>query len=226
MGTTRWMLVLGLGLVGVGLAPHEVQACGNGVEERLNEIVTNLAKAERDVNQGRPLQAGRTVLATYPNLRKLKPARNGPSDRAMRTMALAIVRTEAKLDLKPGFSGATQEQRAGNLVWAQRMLRAFSQRSGRDAAAETAYAEAIALSPARRAEAMRILTRLSRADLLTSPQGYATLSRLYEPVEEPGTPAFLHAARITLNLGRQRLADDRCRRMAGEAQTICMPLES
>ncbi|MEM6790695.1 MAG: hypothetical protein AAF715_24465 [Myxococcota bacterium] len=205
--------------IGVAMAmpAPPAKACLNGVDRRLNEAVARVSAAEDDVSEGRPRLAAQRVLNVYPHLRRQRPEVNRVADRALRVMALAVVRTRGTVDGGRRFPGDTPELRDHNIVWAQRILRGFARRAPKDAAAQTGYAEALALRPERQAEALRLLTRLSTRDLVSSAHGYAALAELLRPPKpKANTPFFLVAARASLALPRRTLAGARCRRMAGE----------
>jgi len=217
------MVLVGLAVVismAATAASGVASACGNGTERRLNLLVAAIAKAERDVSEGRPRLAAQAVLNGYPRIRGQVIGRNPVADRALRVMARAVVRTGGAIDARRRFPGATDEERRKNARWARQVLRGFVNRNPKDAAARTDYAEALARMPERGAEAERLLSALAKQDLVSSAQGYAALAKLRRKVDLD-KPSFIVAPARAVKEARARLADVRCRRMAIDEEVVC-----
>lgn len=212
-------LALASTLVLATLATSPARACENGVERRLQETVVAVARAEQLVDDGKPLLAAQTVLNTYPDLKRFALGRRPLTDRALRVMARAVTRTGGALDAGHRFPGATEQQRADNLAWAQRVLEGFVARDRKDAVAETDLAEMLARRPDARGRALRILTRLAQEDRVASEHGYAALVQLHRDAGEGKRALFAHPLRA-LHAGEAALAEARCRRLAVD-EAVC-----
>jgi hypothetical protein len=200
----------------------DVHACGNPVRLRTNERVGTVATAERQVAEGQPLLAAQRVLNEFPTIRETRLGVDLVSDRALRVMARAVVRTRATLDAGKRFAGASDAQRAANLKWAVYVLHAVASQNPKDSAASTDLGEALALVPERRDEARRLLSKLAAKDLVASAQGYAALASLYRD-DGKDKPAFIQHPARTLAQARLALAEARCRRMAVDDEAVCGP---
>lgn len=216
-------MTLGMALLmalGATAASDEAAACGNGVERRLHDHVMAIAKAEKDVADGKPRLAAMQVLNRYPTIRTQAIGRNTVADRALRVMARAVVRTGGGIDAGDRFPGSTDAERKTNLNWAIRVHHAFVNHDPADASAKADYGEALARIPERHAEARRVLSELSAGDLIGSAQAYAALAELRRQAGDGKLP-FIAAPQRALESARAKLAEARCRRMAIDDEKIC-----
>ena len=97
-----------------------------------------VAKAEKDVSEGKSRLAAQGVLNRYPRIRTQTIGRNTVADRALRVMARAVVRTGGGIDGGARFPGSTDAERKENLNWALRVLHAFVNNNPADASAKAA----------------------------------------------------------------------------------------
>ncbi|HHH30104.1 MAG TPA: hypothetical protein ENK57_17415 [Polyangiaceae bacterium] len=206
--------------LGATAASDDAAACGNGVERRLHEHVMAIAKAERDVDAGKPRLAAKHVLNRYPQIRSQAIGRNGVADRALRVMARAVVRTGGGIDGGTRFPGSTDAECKENLNWALRVLHGFVNHNPVDAGAKADYGEALARVPERHVEARRVLSELAAKDLIGSAHAYAALAGLRRQAGEGKLP-FIAAPQRVLESARAKLAEARCRRMAVDDETVC-----
>jgi hypothetical protein len=178
-------LVLGL-LVAWGLAgaPREAGACINGVEleiERFNESPTGqIFLAERDLQNGHETWAAAKVRGVFPNVRSLDASAVPLALRAQRVYALAIVRTEGKLDAGEGWAPW------GNAEWALETLRALEEKKPNNPAVEADLAEAQITLLRTRGEGVRVLEALDAKDLLGSAYAYRALARARKVAGDDG----------------------------------------
>lgn len=206
--------------LGATTSSDESAACGNGVERRLREHVMAVAKAEKDVSEGKSRLAAQGVLNRYPRIRTQTIGRNTVADRALRVMARAVVRTGGGIDGGARFPGSTDAERKENLNWALRVLHAFVNNNPADASAKADYGEGLARVPERHAEARRVLSELSSKDLIGSAHAYAALADLRRQAGDGKLP-FIAAPQRALQSARAKLAEARCRRMAVDDETVC-----
>src|SRR5262249_41721054 len=92
-------------------------------------------------------------------------------------VAVALARTEGLLTTKDEFHAATADERRANLEWSIAILRAIVALQ-KSPAAETDLGEALSKLSETRDEALSILDRLDKKDLVTTPQAYAALVEL------------------------------------------------
>lgn len=205
-------VALAMGLVGVS---DDAGACGNGVERRVNESVQAIAGAERMVegDAAQVATAARMVLSAFPAIDKQTPGRSSFSDRAMKVMARAVVRSRGSIEGTRAFAAKTDEQRQAHIDWAVRVLRAFSLSKPKDAGAATDLGEALAQGDlVQRKEALLILASLEARDVIAGARGYAALAGLRRHIAED-EPAFVRHPLRALHDARARIADSRCGRM-------------
>ncbi|MEQ9323763.1 MAG: hypothetical protein RIF41_31660 [Polyangiaceae bacterium] len=221
----RTTMAMGMALVvalGATASTDEAAACGNGVERRLHEHVMAIAKAEKDVSEGKARLAAQGVLNRYPRIRTQTLGRNTVADRALRVMARAVVRTGGGIDAGKRFPGSTDAERKDNLNWALRVLHAFVNNNPADASAKADYGEGLARVPERHAEARRVLSELAAKDLIGSAHAYAALAELRRQAGD-GKLSFIAAPQRALESARAKLAEARCRRMAIDDEKVCTP---
>lgn len=182
------LLLLPFGIAG---APAPAEACGTGVFRVVDHTAEAVSSAEQTLSQGRVADAATGVFKTFPKLMTAKPGEAPLTDRALRILALATVRSDGGLNVKTGGSwkmaGATPEQKEGNLLFAIDTLRKLNEKRANSPSFQTDLAEALGKVPRFKAEAYTILTQLAKKDLVASAEGYATLARLHEAMGE-GAP--------------------------------------
>jgi hypothetical protein len=184
--TRRWPVpvVWAVGLVvPMAVAPGDARAClsavaievreqaPKGPEARATQLV---AQAEQDLSEGKHAKAATKAIAAFP---VLQATQHGPAGRALRVVALAVVRTDGAVN--PGnLRSSAATDRATNLAWAAQTLRDLNVRHPNNPSYRTDLGEALSRVPAERGEAARILGDLAAKDLITSAEGYAALARL------------------------------------------------
>lgn len=175
----------------ISAAPREAEACGGAwvpiVEEQIDWRVPGIARAERLMDAGESTDAAASVVRMMPHIKSLKQSKSKPLvNRALRVLALSVARTDGRLDaakqlpahVQGSWLGKSAEDRQANLTWATDILRTTARLDGDGPQAQTELAEALARLEGGEAEALKILTRLAEADLVTSPEGYAALAHL------------------------------------------------
>lgn len=179
------ILLLPFGIAG---APAPAEACGTGVFSVIDNSAEAISTAERVLSQGRVADAAKNVFNVFPKLKTTKPGAAPLSDRALRILALATVRSDGGLNIGSGTSwkmaGATPEQKEDNLLFAIATLRKLNEKRANSPSFQTDLAEALGKVPRFKAEAYTILTQLAKKDLVASAEGYATLARLHEAMGE------------------------------------------
>ena len=179
------ILLLPFGIVG---APAPAEACGTGVYSVVDYGAEAISSAEKTLSQGRIADAAKGVFTTFPRLKTTKPGAAPLTDRALRILALATVRSEGGLNVKTGtgwkMAGKTPEEKEGNLLFAIDTLRKLNEKRANSPSFQTDLAEALGTVPRYKAEALAILTQLAKKDLIASAEGYATLARLHEAMGE------------------------------------------
>jgi hypothetical protein len=193
----------------VGAWAHDADACGGGwfadpameIEWRDQGIV----RAEKQLEAGKYNDAAGTVLRVIPHVANYDKATKDPViNRAMRVLALATARQNGKLDvekqvpfmLKSDWLAKTETERSSNLDWSVKMLSAINKTKKDDAIAQSELAEALAKTDSGRAEAQKMLEKLAKKDLLTSPEAYKALASLREKAgDKDGRVAALKRCR-------------------------------
>lgn len=182
-------LVAGLALVGtIAALPAQASACGG---EWYPVMETDyrprgIAMAEKQLEEGKMLDAAATVIRVMPHIKSLKAERSTLVARAQRVLAMATARNGGALPVDaqvPDYAqgtwlGRTADARAENLEWSIVALRDVAETKKSDTAGTTDLAEALATVDSHKAEARTILEKLAEKDLVASPEGYAALARL------------------------------------------------
>jgi hypothetical protein len=155
--------------------PSSARACINGIELEWERQVYSqagqIAVAETELTNGRPVSAAGRVREQFPQIRGLDAKAAPLARRALRVYALAIVRADGKVEEAQGWA------RWGNLEWAHETLRDLEAASPNNPAKQADLAEAqIALPHARQLGVTR-LEDLDGRDLLGSPYAYLALAR-------------------------------------------------
>ena len=172
LGSLFFCLASTMGHVG------DARACINEVAVQLDPHVAAVAHADRALSEGRPLEAARLAIGTFPALRDATPSRDALRTRALRVMAVATVRLDGDLAVGLGWASSTPEQKKANRDWAVTSLRRIAIWKLDQPESLTDLGEALATRPETRDEALRILELLARAPVMTTPQGWAALARL------------------------------------------------
>jgi hypothetical protein len=167
-------VVVPLGLAG---APADAQACGGEVYREMDSTTQVVAKAEQLLSEGKYQQAVSKAVQAYPALKIIKPGTLHLSDRGLRIIALASVRSDGAIS-GGNFKAGTAADRTANLEWSVTQLRGLSAQRGNNPSYQTDLGEALSKLPAYHGEASKILEDLASKDLLTSAEGYASLARL------------------------------------------------
>lgn len=178
-----------LGLAGT--TSSDARACGGAwvpiMEQQIDWRVPGVARAEKQMDQGKSVDAAASVVRMMPHIKSLKMSEGKPLvNRAMRVLALSVARNDGRLDaakqlpvsVQDTWVGKTAEDRKVNLAWAVDVLRKTSSAKKDDPQAQTELAEALARVDAHQQEAFDILNKLANKDLVASPEGYATLAQL------------------------------------------------
>jgi hypothetical protein len=198
-------------LAPVALAPREASACLSAVAIEVREhtptgpegrAVQLVARAEQDLSEGKQASAAVKASAAFPVLQAAQPA---TADRALRVVALAVVRSDGAVN-PGGLRGPGATDRATNLAWSARTLRDLNARHQNNPSYRTDLGEALAKVPSEKVEALLILGQLAEKDLLTTAEGYAALARLRA---ESGDKAARDAAVA------------RCETMTKNAASVC-----
>ena len=179
------IVALSLGIFG---APAPAAACGTEVFSIIDHSAEGISSRERDLSQGKYQAAATGVFQVFPKLKTTKPGAGPLTDRALRILSLATVRTEGGLNVGSGvtwqMAGVTPEQKEANLLFAIDTLRKLNEKRVNNPSFQTDLAEALGKVPRFKSEAYAILTELAKKDLVASAQGYATLARLHEAMGE------------------------------------------
>ena len=189
--------LLALSIVPAALAvTQDASACGMSV--RLDPTpqrptpVQEIARAEKALEGGQHLVAARAVLGTFPRIRGASAGQNPLETRALRVFALAIVRSEGKVDEKKAGTGPKVEWTpAANLEWAVQSLRELDAKRPNDPTVQADLGEALSKLPHGQAEGLAILSKLAQKDLMGSPHAYAALAKM---LSEQGDMAGAEAA--------------------------------
>lgn len=161
----------------VAAAPHEASACGSAIRRAVDVKAMRISEAEQQLGNGLHSKAAAKAVEAFPAIKTAEVGANAISDRALRILALANVRTNGA----PGvaaFPGSSAAQRTANLTWSIDTLRALNAKRANNPTFQTDLGEALAKVPKHQAEAAKILSELASKDLMTSAEGYAALARL------------------------------------------------
>ena len=164
--------------VAVAAQPHEARACGESIAFEIDPNVLLLSQADADLSGGKPHAAALNALKAFPKIKSAKPGSSPLLARAQRIVAMSIVRTDGMLTAGKEFSASTSDERRQNLELAVGTLRRLSAAKKNTPSAETDLGEALAKLPETQPEALAILDKLARKDLVTSARGYQALAEL------------------------------------------------
>ncbi|MFO0590260.1 MAG: hypothetical protein U0441_22140 [Polyangiaceae bacterium] len=178
--------------VAMAAQPHEARACGESIAFEVDPNVLLLSQAETDLSGGKPRAAALSALKVFPKIKSAKPGSSPLLARAQRIVAMSIVRTDGMLTAGKEFDATTSDERRQNLEWAVGTLRRLSAAKKNTPSAETDLGEALAKLPETQPEALAILDKLARKDLVTSARGYQALAELrHSAGDEEGHVAAL-----------------------------------
>lgn len=156
--------------------PADARACANSVMHRTEEVV-DLDVASHELDAGRHQAAVDAVLEVFPRAHR-KTADGELMARGQRMLAVAVVRSGGAVRLDARLRGRTARQQSAAVEWATGTLRAFHAARGDDGTITVELAEALALGPATRGEALALLRGLGRDDLLPSARAWGLLAAL------------------------------------------------
>ncbi len=174
-------LVIGLAaFAAIPTLSDDAQACGDVFIPEIDHRIQGLANAEKTMLDGKIVASAQSIVRMFPEIRTINPGKDGMLQRAQRTLAVSLVRTDGAIDLDPTWRGKTAEQRAKNMTWAVQALERLRQARQNDPSVDTDLGEALAKVEGRHDEARGLLQGLADRDLVSSPEGYAALGRLQE----------------------------------------------
>lgn len=161
----------------------DANACGMSV--RMEPVpqkptpVQLVARAEKALENGNNVVAAKTVFKTFPRIRVATAGNDPLETRALRVLALAVVRTEGRVSEKSaGIASNTEWTPNANLEWAVQAMREIDSKRPNDPTVQADLGEALSKLPRTRQEALSILQRLAQKDLMGSPYAYAALAKL------------------------------------------------
>jgi len=171
MRRTTLAVLLALALVPFAstAAAPTAEACMNGVRVQTDNPTQLLVKAEKNLQSGHLDAAykGATRVVDSLNHQKLSAKDRGALDKARRLQAVAVIRAEGKLKTRNiGVDAAAA------------LLRSRYDHASDEATTIAEHAEALALTPSGRNDALALLADLEARDLLASPYAWRTLARL------------------------------------------------
>ena len=164
---------------------RDAQACGSAM--RLERTlarptpVQEIARAEKALESGSNLAAAQAVLNNFPRVRSAKVGENPLETRAVRVLALAVVRSEGTVDEKKArvaSANGVEWTPASNLAWAVQSLREIDTARPNDPTVQADLGEALSKTAFGQAESLKILQGLAQKDLMGSPHAYAALAKL------------------------------------------------
>ncbi len=167
-----------LGMASAFAGPFEGHASACGMSVRLEQLdvkptpVQEIASAERSLEGGNNAYAATIVARTFPNFRAITAGADPLQTRALRVMALAVVRTNGDTARSGGWTPGS------NLAWAAESLREINDKRSNDPTVQADLGEALSKIPSKQGEALELLAKLADKDLMGSPNAYAALARL------------------------------------------------
>ncbi len=181
----------------LALTPSGAEACINEVslDELLPTPTTRIHFAEKQLEEGHLTIAATWVKKVYPNIRSLDASAPPLALRAERVFALALVRSEGKLDESVGWAPS------GNLAWAHVTLADLARVKKESPTAIADLAEAQIRLPTTRAAGVAALEELDRRDLLGSAHAYRALAIARAEAKDDGgvKAAMVRCAAMSVN---------------------------
>jgi hypothetical protein len=168
--------------------PSVADACINGIEFEVNPKVIALHGAEAALRVRNLREAGRLALSALPNWRKLAPGKTNLEQRAVRVLAIVIVRTGGAWHERGNLT--ENEAQQDNLKNAVRLLRLRAISKIADASRVTDLGEALE-RVGEYTEARQVLESIASTTSITSAEGWAALARLR--ARDGDEPGRLHA---------------------------------
>lgn len=162
---------------GLAALPGDARACDESISFEVNPRVQLLSQAEGALKRGKATSAVLSVLHAYPDVRTAT-GKDRLFARAQRVAALAVVRTEGFLTAGKAFHASTSDERRANLEWAIATLRRLNAAKANTPSLQTDLGEALSKLPESQSEALGLLDKLARKDLITSAHGWAALAKL------------------------------------------------
>ena len=169
----------------VAATAQDAQACGSAM--RLDPTparptpVQEIARAEKALEGGSSLTAAQAVFNNFPGVRAAKVGSNPLETRAVRVLALAVVRSDGTVDEKKArvaSGNGVEWTPASNLAWAVQSLREIDAARPNDPTVQADLGEALSKTASGQAESLKILQGLAQKDLMGSPHAYAALAKL------------------------------------------------
>ncbi|MCB9608345.1 MAG: hypothetical protein H6716_17280 [Polyangiaceae bacterium] len=207
------LLVGGLGLVGF---QRDARACDNAVFSRVDLGIAWAKRTEGKLNRGRNKETVEAVLARHPRVHTMDVTHDVIGNRALRIMALAVVRLHGEVAKAKGFPSGTPEQKQANLEWSADRLRKLYARHPDDATLRCDLGEVLAAQQKHWSEAFELLDNVEQRDLMVSPPGYDALAKIRTERHQK-RPAFLAAPGGELDRLRVELEKARSVRMDGKS---------
>jgi hypothetical protein len=180
--------VLLAALLGAAAVASDAHACGffDYVEVRPRvrpkpvPIAANerIATAVQRLEEEKLADAGTEVVTAFPTIRTIAVGASPLETRALRVLALAVVRGDGTLANVRGFSGRGAADRTANLEWATGVLRSISAERRNEPVAQADLGEALAATAGKEEEALAILGDLADRDLVGSAHAYSALARI------------------------------------------------
>lgn len=208
--------VLLLGALGVAGIQSDARACDNAVFSRVDLGIAWAKRTEGKLNRGRNKETVEAVLARHPRIHKMDVTHDVIGNRALRIMALAVVRLRGEVPKGKDFPSRTAEEKQANLDWAVDRMRKLSARHPDDATQRCDLGEVLAAQQKHWDEALELLDNVEQRDLMVSPHGYEALAKI-RAERHLTRPAFLAAPGAELDRLRVDLEKARSIRMDGKS---------
>lgn len=175
----RLALALALAL-SAAAAPRLADACGNSIRRVVDSDVRAVQSAELMLAQGNYAQAISVLRLEFGDRGLVFDKTRRPvGARAQRILAVAVARTRGATPIGMDLGGPSEAKRQAAVAWAVLTLRIqHTGAAGSDPVRTTELAEALALQPSGRAEALGLLQDLATRDLVPSAEGWALLGEL------------------------------------------------
>ncbi len=155
-------------------------ACDNVVRRVVDPRVAALQRAEALLFSAREVVAARTVAQTHPGVAQYAASRGSIESRAVRVVALALIRTGGNVPGLAGLPASTPARRAANVAWAVARLREIRDLRPNAAVAQTDYAEALARQPSTRSAGVALLDDLALRGVVASANAWALVAQARE----------------------------------------------
>lgn len=211
-----WGVALLLGAVAVASIQSDARACDNAVFSRVDLGIAWAKVTEGKLNRGRNKETVETVLARHPRIHKMDVSHDVIGNRALRIMALAVVRLGGEVPKAKDFPSRTPEEKQANLDWAVDRMRKLYARHPDDATQRCDLGEVLAAQQKHWEEALELLDNVEQRDLMVSAHGYTALAKIRTERHQQ-RPTFLAAPGAELDRLRVELEKARSIRMDGKS---------